>query len=343
MIGNYHEVIAAFSDAIRNRLGNAPQRIVADGKKHRFSANGKTKDLAGWYILHLDQRPAGAFGSWRGDVNERWRYGQGLTPMTPEERDAWQKTQEMKARREEKVRKALADRARRVATRLWSIAERDVAQHPYIIRKRIGHVETNAIKVLAAATVKAVMLEHEMKMNVTDNQNILLVPMFRLIGKRPILESLQWIDEDGQKRFLTGTQKRGLFCAFGGKLDDVTAQRRCIDVVEGFATGVSVFNVRQRFTVCAFDSGNLLPVIDDLVKHLPNCPITVIADNDRQNEIEKPEIGNVGVEAAKKCRVKYPTIVNITKPKFPPDAPLALSDFNDLQCYLADIKIKDAS
>ena len=40
-----------------------PKNMVADGKLHRFSTNGKRKDDAGWYVLHLDGVPAGAFSA----------------------------------------------------------------------------------------------------------------------------------------------------------------------------------------------------------------------------------------------------------------------------------------
>ena len=43
----------------------APDAIIADGKIHRFTTNGKRGDDAGWYILHLDHIPAGNFGNWR--------------------------------------------------------------------------------------------------------------------------------------------------------------------------------------------------------------------------------------------------------------------------------------
>ena len=43
----------------------APDTIIADGKIHRFSTKSKGNDDAGWYILHLDNIPAGSFGNWR--------------------------------------------------------------------------------------------------------------------------------------------------------------------------------------------------------------------------------------------------------------------------------------
>ncbi len=59
-----------------------PDHIKADGHLHRFSSNGKRSDDAGWYVLHADGVPAGAFGDWRTDINQSWRanIGRELTP-----------------------------------------------------------------------------------------------------------------------------------------------------------------------------------------------------------------------------------------------------------------------
>src|SRR5262249_28525853 len=62
-----------------------PKNIVADSKIHRFSTNGNRKDDAGWYILHLDGLPAGAFGDWRSNISETW-CAASETTLTAEQR-----------------------------------------------------------------------------------------------------------------------------------------------------------------------------------------------------------------------------------------------------------------
>jgi len=49
-----------------------PSEIIPDGKIHRFSTNGKKKDDAGWYVLHLDGFFCGNFGDWRTGNQETW-------------------------------------------------------------------------------------------------------------------------------------------------------------------------------------------------------------------------------------------------------------------------------
>ncbi len=54
--------IDLFKTAIAAAGLTPPNSIDADGKIHRFSTNGKPRDDSGWYMLHLDGIPAGAFG-----------------------------------------------------------------------------------------------------------------------------------------------------------------------------------------------------------------------------------------------------------------------------------------
>jgi len=40
--------------------------------RHRFATNGRKSDGAGWYVLHADGIPAGAFGDWRTGFTQSW-------------------------------------------------------------------------------------------------------------------------------------------------------------------------------------------------------------------------------------------------------------------------------
>jgi phage/plasmid primase-like uncharacterized protein len=53
-----------------------PADVVADGRLHRFPTSARAHDDAGWYVLHGDRRPAGAFGDWRTGLSLTWRAGQ---------------------------------------------------------------------------------------------------------------------------------------------------------------------------------------------------------------------------------------------------------------------------
>src|SRR4051812_33546486 len=67
------DAIEEFRAAIRNAGLVPPEVIVADGRLRRFASGGEAGDDAGWYVLHSDGIPAGAFGCWRSDIHEKWR------------------------------------------------------------------------------------------------------------------------------------------------------------------------------------------------------------------------------------------------------------------------------
>ncbi len=77
-----HDAADRFRAALRAAGLNPPDRIEADGKLRRFASSGKRGDDAGWYVLHGDGIPAGAFGCWRSGISESWRadIGRSLTP-----------------------------------------------------------------------------------------------------------------------------------------------------------------------------------------------------------------------------------------------------------------------
>ena len=316
-----HEVEAAFKAAIAERLGFAPQALVADSRIHRFGE--KRTDSAGWYVLHEGDYPAGAFGSWRGNVSEKWSYVTGLLKLSPHERQALQKEQAERRQREDERLLALAVRAQKVAHELLQAASFEaVDEHPYAKRKQ---VLLPAVKVIDGVVLGGILAKHKMRALIDSTQSVLLVPMYSLHQGKAQLRSVQLIDQHGLKRFLQGTQKKGCFFAFGGKLSGAIE----VDLCEGVATAASVFAERGKLTVSAFDCGNLLPVAQVLVQSYPYLSITLIADNDRKTS------GNPGVATAKAVRSALPFNVSIFIPAFPANAPIDLSDFNDLMCYQA--------
>lgn len=65
--------IDLFRSAIIGSGLHAPSEIIADGKVHRYSANGKPNNTAGWYVLNYTNQPYGAFGDYSLDVKKTWR------------------------------------------------------------------------------------------------------------------------------------------------------------------------------------------------------------------------------------------------------------------------------
>jgi len=181
------------------------------------------------------------------------------------------------------------------ADRLWREASRADADHPYLIRKRAK--------------------PHSLR----QSGDVLLVPLFadsRLVN-------IQRIESDGAKRFLFGGQVRGAYAALG-----------CIDsgqplyIVEGWATGATIHAETGAAVACAMNAGNLKPVAQALrAKYGDPQQIIIAGDDDRMTE------GNAGRTAATAAALAIGA--EVAFPVWPTDAPMELSDFNDLLCWRA--------
>lgn len=221
-----------------------PAVIFGDGKLHRFSPTGKRGDLAGWYVLHLDDVPAGCFGDWRTGYQENWcakEEGE-LTPAERQvQRERIRATQEM--REVEQCRRY--GEAASGASALWNAAD-PVTDHPYLARKGVQPHGTRS-----------------------DGYS-LLIPMRDTAGE---LHSLQRIMPDGDKRFMPYGRTRGCYFSIG-KPDGV------VYVAEGFATGASVHEATGHAVAVGFTTVNLLPVALALRAKYPALRIVIAADDD---------------------------------------------------------------
>jgi putative DNA primase/helicase len=159
------------------------------------------------------------------------------------------------------------ERARRAAEATWRLAKPASNDHPYLHRKGVG--------------------AHGLR---SDGAGRLIVPLRDLDG---VLHTVEFIAEDGSKRYLPGGAKAGHFCLIGGPLDGT----QTILICEGWATGASVHEASGLPVVAAMDAGNLGKVAAALRQRFPDAVITIIADND-----DKPDRqDNPGVTAATKA------------------------------------------
>ena len=250
--------ISAFRDAISAAGITPPDTIHDDGKRHRFSSNGRPRDESGWYILHGDDRPAGAFGCWRSQISATWKHDQPRKEFSLEERKAWaERKRQVEQAREAEIAEAAAYAAKQAATEWASAGE---GAHPYLERKQIQ---------LIGARVQ---------------KDVLLVPMKHSARE---LVGLQRIYPDGSKRFIKGTPKAGAYTTLG-----TTARTGTVVICEGYATGVSIHMATGFCTVVAFDCGNLEAVARKIRAALPEAMIVMAADDDAWTD------GNPGRTAA---------------------------------------------
>jgi phage/plasmid primase-like uncharacterized protein len=95
--------------------------------------------------------------------------------------------------------------------------------------------------------------------------------------------TMQYILEDGTKRFARDSRKEGCFHPVGG-MDAVNAARALV-IAEGYATAATLSEALGQATVAAFDSGNLPHVARALHAKFPDKPVIIAGDDDRHLEL----------------------------------------------------------
>lgn len=171
------------------------------------------------------------------------------------------------------------------------------SNHPYLVSKNIqGH------GVLFGS--------------VLSYKNALIIPIFGT--KTPFInqvQSIQFINPDGSKRFMTGGKKAGGYYPIQW-IEDAP-----IIICEGFATGATLAEHYAPFSsvICAFDSGNLEAVARWFRLNYPTQQIVIAGDNDHQRPI------NTGRKTAVRVARLIDAIVSI--PEF--DGMENGTDWND--------------
>ncbi|MDD5579039.1 MAG: toprim domain-containing protein [Methylobacter sp.] len=243
--------IESFTTALRDAGITTPVAITGDAGLHRFHIEGdKTGTLNGWYVLHLDGRPAGAFGHWKTGQTHIWKANNQYTPMTAAEKSAF-KAQRRKIEAErQRNQQSRHSKAADKAIWIWRQSTTAPFLHPYLIKKRV--------------------LAHNARLY----KGALVVPLY---DNQLQLVNLQFISANGEKRFLSGGRKSGCFFVLGDLNADDHQQ---ILIVEGYATGATLHELTGHATVVAFDAGNLKPVAEVVRNIAPNAEIIICGDND---------------------------------------------------------------
>jgi putative DNA primase/helicase len=142
------------------------------------------------------------------------------------------------------------------------------------------------------------------------------------------LWSMQYIQENGTKRFAKDARKEGCFHAVGGL--DALVRAPAVVIAEGYATSATLSEALGFATVSAFDSGNLMAVAKALQGRFPDKPIVIAGDDDqhlvdtlgKNPGREKMEQAAVAVGAAK--------LLPVFAPGERDARPGVFTDFNDL-------------
>lgn len=150
--------------------------------------------------------------------------------------------------------------------------------------------------------------------NLRQRGDVLLVPLYH--GGE--LVNLQRIGADGDKRFLSGGRVKGCYSPLG----IITADQPLF-LAEGWATGATLHAETGHPVACAMNAGNLLEAGRHLQRRHPEAVLIVAGDDDRQTEGNPGKTAAIVAAAGLGC--------GLILPPWPADAPLHLSDFNDLR------------
>lgn len=236
-----------FKETMRAAGLEPPANLTADGQIHRFHVVGdKPRTENGWYVIFADDPVAGAFGCWKRGITEKWCAVRSQV-ASPEEQVAIKaKFEELRRIRELENEKRSAE-ARAKAALIYNSSEQAKNDHPYLTRKIV-----EAFPGLKCST------------------GALVLPVRDAQGQ---LHGLQFIDEEGEKRFLTGTAKRGCYFSIG-------RPKEIVCLAEGYATAASIHQATGHAVAVAFDAGNLHPVAIALRSKFPRALFVFCADND---------------------------------------------------------------
>jgi len=279
---------------------------IMDGGKHRITVQGEAhseKAGSGFYVGHLDGHPAGYMKNNKTGAEMKWK-SKGYS-MEPAEKAALAAEAagklEARAAEQERVHEQTAQRVGRQMQTLQAVTE----PTPYMIAKGI---------------------EPQPGVFTDRTEKETVIPAIDATGKQ---WSVQYVQEDGTKRFAKDSRKEGCFHPVGGSLAEI-AKAPAIVIGEGFATANSLSKALGYATVAAFDSGNVPAVAKALHELMPDKPIVIAGDDDQHLE------ATLGVNPGRKKAEEAAKAVGGTAvfPIFAPGEqardPKGFTDFNDL-------------
>ncbi|MCO6525504.1 LPD7 domain-containing protein [Snodgrassella sp.] len=219
----------------------------------------------------------------------------------------------------EATRKAQS-KAEKSAQQIWAKNKPASASHPYLVKK--GITDPAIIGQLRQGKYKG-----------NDN---LLIPVLQ--DKKIV--SMQFINQDGAKRFLAGGRMQGSYTFIG----DTRRMNQGVIMAEGVATAASIYQATGIPVIVAFNAGNLRPVAEKLVQTLPpETPVIIAADNDASK---------TGITHARQAASLFGQQASVIMPEFSNEQIATYqarhgkdtypSDFNDLHALAGLDTVKQA-
>jgi antirestriction protein ArdC/phage/plasmid primase-like uncharacterized protein len=226
---------------------------IMDGEDHRITVEGdKPGEKSGFYIIHTDGHPAGFMQNNRTKEELRWS-SKGYVQTDEEKALLRAFAAQKQAEKAAQQQKEHESSAKRVEKQL------DKLNEP---QQQTAYLEKKGLQV------------HKGVFTDKDGQKT-YIPAYDVQGKQ---WTMQYINEDGTKRFAKNARKEGCFHVVGGL--EALKDAPVLIVAEGYATAGSISEATNTPTVAAFDSGNLEPVAKALKEAYPDKPIIIAGDDD---------------------------------------------------------------
>lgn len=252
---------AEFAEVLRSIGGIIEgEHPIMDGKGHRLATEkDKRGEVAIFYRAYLDGVPNGYAENNRTKEVRRWKArGQVLSAERRSELLA-----EAEKKQYERDRQEL-ERFEATATRLSA----NLRSLSFSGLQKTAYHDVKGIEPLPGAPAR---------------DGDLLVPGYDVDGK---LWTIQYIKEDGTKRFAKDSRKHGCFhvvdAATAAAGLEKLSKSSVIAVAEGYATAATVAKYGKVPTVAAFDSGNLLAVARALHERWPDKQVIIAGDDDHK-------------------------------------------------------------
>ena len=234
-------------------LGTTPppmEAIVFDGKIHRYHDPNHDKhgEQNGWFkgCDNSNGSFGGTVGHWKLGCKKNWT-SRDRREFSPAEKAEYARQMAEARQREELERQRFQERVRQKAETLWKQARHADHSHPYLVRKGI---KPHGIRQLVQS---------------------LVVPLRDSAG---VLWSLQFIDPDGGKRFLSGGRTAGCYWSVGPAPVDVLL------ISEGAATASTLLEAAGYPVAAAMNAGNMKAVALALREKYPKIRLLLCADAD---------------------------------------------------------------
>lgn len=245
-----------FTTALLNQGIQTKDSIIDDGALHRAHVIGDkrgSKNLA--YILHNDSRPSGWFQHFNKGITGTWTANGKPRKLSRHEINQIQAERKQREFEQQQRQEQAALKARAIYQN-----STPVQSHDYLTKKR---VQAHNLRIFGMELVVALWTEQR------------------------TISTLQFINSNGDKRFLSGGKIKDCFAVIGSPTDKIL-------ICEGWATGASLHDDSGLFVVCAMNAGNLEGVARVIRRLFKSADIVICGDND---------LNLVGQNAAKKAAI----------------------------------------